>query len=83
MVRILLKLLVNLSRRVKIKKRRKWKMFDIKKWVDRLDSLMIAITFAEAGQREMAMDFLKKKRKKKRLVSKAEKHAEQRPVLRV
>ena len=57
-------------------------MFDIKKWVDRLDSLMVAITFAEAGQREMAMDFINKKRKKKRLVSKAEKHGEHRPVLR-
>jgi hypothetical protein len=44
---------------------------------------MIAITFAEAGEREMALDVLDKKPKKKRAVSRVGKHIEQRPVLRM
>lgn len=58
-------------------------MFDTKKWVDRFDRWMVAITFAEAGQREMALDFLNEKPRKKRVVSRSGKHVEQRPVLRV
>ena len=58
-------------------------MFNIKAWGERFDRLMSAVTFAEAGQREMAMDFLKKAQKKKRVVSVEKKQAEQRPILRV
>lgn len=58
-------------------------MFDIRAWGDRFDRLMSAITFAEAGQRETAMDFLNKMQKKKRLVLKEKKQAAQRPILRV
>ena len=58
-------------------------MFKTKKWVDRFERWMIAITFAEADQREMALNFLNEKPRKKRVVSRAGKHIEQRPVLRV
>jgi hypothetical protein len=58
-------------------------MFNTKKWIDKIDRWMIAITFAEAGEREMALDVLDKKPKKKRAVSRVGKHIEQRPVLRM
>jgi predicted ATPase len=58
-------------------------MFNAKKWIDALDRWMIAITFAEAGQREMALNVLNEKPKKKRVVTRARKHVEQRPVLRM
>jgi hypothetical protein len=59
-------------------------MFDARRWMDRLERLMIAITFAEAGQREMALGILNEKPKKRRWnANRAKKNAEQRPVLRV
>ena len=66
----------------KIMKRRRFTMFHIKKWIDTFDSWMIAITYAEAGEREMALSALHKRPKKKSLASRARKHADQRPVLR-
>ncbi len=57
-------------------------MFHIRRWVDIFDSWMIAITYAEAGEREMALSALHKKPKRKAHVRRAKKHAEQRPVLR-
>jgi hypothetical protein len=58
-------------------------MFDIKNWINRFDRWMIAITFAEAGQREMALDALgEKPKKRRRTASRVRKNAEQRPVLR-
>ena len=58
-------------------------MFNTKKWIEKFDRWMIAITFAEAGEREMALNFLNEKPRKKRVVSRAGKHTEQRPVLRM
>jgi hypothetical protein len=58
-------------------------MFNAKKWIDTLDRWMIAITFAEAGRREMALSVLNEKPKKKRVTSRTRKHVEQRPVLRM
>jgi hypothetical protein len=57
-------------------------MFQNKKWMKVLDRWMIAITFAEADQREMALDALNEKPKKKRAAMRVRKNAEQRPVLR-
>lgn len=57
-------------------------MSNIKKWIDKFDNWMIAITFAEAGEREMALNALNEKPRKKRVVSRARKQVEQRPVLR-
>ena len=58
-------------------------MFNAKKWIDTLDRWMVAITFAEAGEREMALSVLNEKSRKKRVVSRTRKHVEQRPVLRM
>lgn len=57
-------------------------MFPVKKWIDTFDSWMIAVTYAEAGEREMALSALHKKPKKKSIASRVRKHKEQRPVLR-
>ncbi len=58
-------------------------MFNARRWMDRFDRLMIAITFAEAGQREIALDILSEKPKKRRRTAlRVKKNAEQRPVLR-
>lgn len=58
-------------------------MLDTKKWIDRFDRWTTAFTFAEAGQREMALEVLKGKPERKRLARRVRKQAEQRPVLRV
>lgn len=58
-------------------------MFNAKKWIDKFDRWMIAITFAEAGDRERALNVLNERPRKKRVVSRTRKHVEQRPVLRV
>jgi hypothetical protein len=57
-------------------------MFHNRKWMDTVDRWMMAITFAQAGQREMALSALNEGRKKKRVGSRVRKHAGQRPVLR-
>jgi hypothetical protein len=69
--------------RVKIKKGRRLEMLDAKKWIDRWDRWTTAITFAEAGQREMALEALNEKPREKRRARRVRKRAEQRPVLRV
>lgn len=58
-------------------------MFNTKQWIKRFDRWMMAVTFAEAGEREMTLDALHQKSKKKRLVSGEKKRIEHRPVLRV
>ena len=59
-----------------------FEMSGAKKWIDRLDRWMIAITFAEAGEKEMALDALNEKPKKRRVGFRIRRHTEQRPVLR-
>ena len=48
----------------------------------KFDRWMMAITFAEAGEQEMALEMMNQKPKKKRLRYRVKKHAEERPVLR-
>jgi hypothetical protein len=58
-------------------------MFNTRRWMERFDRWMIAVTFAEAGQREMALEALHEKpERRQRTVQRVKKNAEQRPVLR-
>ena len=50
--------------------------------INKFDQLMMAITFAEAGEREMALSIITRKKKKKRSGLKVRRRVEQRPVLR-
>ena len=50
--------------------------------INKFDQLMMAITFAEAGEREMALSIIARKKKKKRSGLKVRRRLEQRPVLR-
>lgn len=59
-------------------------MFKTRKWMERFDRWMVAVTFAEAGQREMALDALNEKpARRQRNARRVRNNAEQRPVLRV
>ena len=61
-------------------------MFNLKSLIDRFDRIMVAITFAEADEREKALDILYDKPEKseeKRVRSRISRQEETRPVLRV
>lgn len=58
-------------------------MFRIKGRINRFDRLMMAVTFAEAGEQEMATDMMNRKPKRKGTGLKIRKRTVQRPVLRV
>jgi hypothetical protein len=61
-------------------------MFNFKDLINRFDRIMSAITFAEADEREKALDILydiPKKTKKKRVGSRITKQEDSRPDLRL
>ena len=60
-------------------------MFNFKDLIKRFDRIMTAVTFAEAGEREKALDVLydKPKEKEKRTVSRIGRQEETRPGLRL
>ena len=60
-------------------------MFNFKDLINRFDRIMAAITFAEADEREKALDILydTPKEKKKRVVSRIRRQEETRPGLRL
>jgi hypothetical protein len=61
-------------------------MFNLKNLMNTFDRIMAAITFAEAGEREKALDILydqPKQKKKKQIRSRIERQEETRPRLRV
>ena len=60
-------------------------MFNFKELINRFDRIMTAITFAEADEREKALDILydTPKEKKKRVVSRIRRQEETRPGLRL
>ena len=59
-------------------------MFDMNKLVDTFERIMVAVTFAEAGDQETALKIMKEKpaNRRKRAGMKVRKHADRRPVLR-
>lgn len=57
-------------------------MFQTKNRITKFDQLMMAITFAEAGEREMALNVMNRKRRARRKGLKVRKRIDQRPVLR-
>ncbi|MBW1740435.1 MAG: hypothetical protein JRJ42_04770 [Deltaproteobacteria bacterium] len=57
-------------------------MFSPKRWINKFDRWMMAITFAEAGEQKMALDIMNEKPRKKRVGLKVRQRSEQRPVLR-
>lgn len=60
-------------------------MFDIKARINRFDRWMMAATFAEAGERETALEMmnqLPRKKNRKRVKYRVMKREEQGPVLR-
>lgn len=58
-------------------------MFRLRERINRFDRLMMAITFAEAGERETALKVMNRKQRTKRTGLRVRKRAVQRPVLRV
>ena len=65
---------------------RRMNMSGEKRRLNWLDRLMVAITFAEAGDHETAMTFLNEKpvkKKRKRNRARTERRVEDRPILRV
>jgi hypothetical protein len=54
------------------------------KLVDTFERMMVAVTFAEAGDQESALEILKEKptNRRKRAGMKVRKHVDRRPVLR-
>lgn len=59
-------------------------MFKLKEWMNKVDNFMLAVTFAEAGEHETALDFIgprPQRRKKKRDEKKAINRSENRPTL--
>ena len=60
-------------------------MLNMNKLVDTFELMMVAVTFAEAGDQETALKILKEKsaNRRKRAVMKVRKHVDRRPVLRV
>ena len=59
-------------------------MLMMNKLVDTFERLMLAVTFAEAGDHETARRIMKEKaaKRRKRSVVKVRKHVDQRPMLR-
>lgn len=61
-------------------------MFDVRNLIDRFDRIMAAVTFAEADERETALDILydkPEKSKEKRVGSRITRPEETRPGLRL
>ena len=61
-------------------------MINLKDWTNRFDRLMAAITFAEAGERETALEVMGQKPKKKiqkRIGSRISKRENRRPDMRI
>ena len=61
-------------------------MFRIGDQINKFDRLMAAITFAEADEREMAMEVMSedlKKKKRKRIGAKIKRREKSRPDLRI
>ena len=59
-------------------------MFKLKKVIDNLEKMMTAAAFAEADQRDMALEIMNEKpaARNQRKTEKARKRVDQRPVLR-
>jgi hypothetical protein len=59
-------------------------MLNMNKLVDTFERIMVAVTFAEAGDRETALKIMKEKpaNRRKRAGMKVRKHVDRRPVLR-
>lgn len=59
-------------------------MLNMNKLVDTFERMMVAVTFAEAGDQETALKILKEKsaNRRNRAVMKVRKHVDRRPVLR-
>ena len=61
-------------------------MFNLKDWTNRFDRLLAAITFAEAGERETALEVMgqkPKKNKQKRIGSRIKRRENRRPDMRI
>jgi hypothetical protein len=60
-------------------------MLNMHKLTDTFERMMVAITFAEAGDQETALKIMKEKsaKRRKRASTKIRKHVDRRPVLRV
>lgn len=61
-------------------------MFSLKDLIDKFDRIMAAVTFAEAGERDKALDILyeqPEKQKERRVGSRITEQEETRPRLRV
>lgn len=59
-------------------------MFDIKTILSKLEKLMMAVTYAEAGEQEIALEIMGRsptKKQQKRIKHKKEKRTDRRPVL--
>jgi len=59
-------------------------MFNIKNFMEKLENWMVAVTFAEAGEQETALEYLRmktRKSKKKRLDKRTINRMENRPTL--
>jgi hypothetical protein len=59
-------------------------MLNASKLTDALERIMVAVTFAEAGDQEAALKIMKEKpaNRRKRAGMKVRKHVDRRPVLR-
>ena len=59
-------------------------MQNMKKLIDAFERVMVAVTFAEAGNQETALKFMKEKptNRRKQTVMNLRKHVDRRPVLR-
>jgi hypothetical protein len=59
-------------------------MQNMKKWIDTFDRVMVAVTFAEAGDQKTALKIMKEKPTKRRKQEgmNIRKHVDRRPVLR-
>jgi hypothetical protein len=59
-------------------------MFNLKKIIYKFERLMTAVTFAEAGQRDTALEIMHEKpvNRRKNKAEKVSKRIDQRPVLR-
>ena len=61
-------------------------MFNLKELINRFDRIMAAITFAEAGESEKALDILydqPEKKKERRIRTRIQRQEETRPGLRL
>ena len=59
-------------------------MFSIKNFRDKLENWMVAVTFAEAGEQDTALEYLRmktRKTKRKRLDKRPANHMDNRPTL--